>query len=86
MSLTKLTWDRSVNIEDFKEFTKLNQMLLTSIYEVQLKLKLATLGEGMWENIAQRRILIQAGMNIHLSELMMLVSTLCYNLLVLYSL
>ena len=59
-------------------------MLLSSIYEVQRKLKLATLGEGMWENIAQRRILIQAGMNIHLSELMMLVSTQCYNLLVLY--
>lgn len=53
-------------------------MLLSSIYEVQRKLKLATLGEGMWENIAQRRILIQAGMNIQLNELMMLVSTVCY--------
>ena len=75
MNLTKLSRDHSVSIEDFKKFAKTHQALLGSVYSVQHKLKLVTLGEGKWESIARRRVQVQPGMNIQLHELMVLVRT-----------
>jgi hypothetical protein len=72
--LTKQSNDGSVSIEEFKKFAKTHQTMLARAFEVQDKLKIATLGQGKWEDVSTRKVLVHTGFTVPLCELMILVS------------
>ena len=73
--MTSITEDFSVNIEDFRVFTKTHQALLYQVFHIQTKLKDNTLGWQFWEGVSKRRIELRKGYNVQIANLMVLVST-----------
>lgn len=73
--LVNITEDGTVNIEDFRVFTKTHQALLYQVFHIQTKLKDNTLGWQLWETISKRRIELRRGYNVQIGNLMVLVST-----------
>jgi hypothetical protein len=47
--------------------------MLARAFEVQDKLKIVTLGEGKWEAVSSRKVLVHTGFTVPLCELMILV-------------
>lgn len=72
--LVNITEDGTVNIEDFRVFTKTHQALLYQVFHIQTKLKDNTLGWQLWEGISKRRIELRRGYNVQIANLMVLVS------------